>query len=329
MSHMKIAIVGGTGNISQPIVKLLLAQGHDVTCVNRGTSRPVQAGARLITCDRHDCDRFERAMQAEHFDAAIDMICFNAEDAASSVRAFRGVGWFVQTSTVNTYGPHYDRLPADETHPLRPEGGYAVPKAAADNVYLAAWHAEKFPVVIIKPSTSYGPIQGMLRQVAWEFSWIDRICKGKPVIVCGDGIALHQHLHVEDIAHAFAGVIGKEHTKGQIYNAVNRGFISWADYHRTAGRVLGREAELVGVPLDTLKRCGVPKFDICESWFSGHRYYAADKLFRDVPEFCPRISLEQGMAQVFDAMARDGRIPNSDELTWEDDIIRQQRAVGR
>ncbi len=33
---MKIGIVGGTGNISQPIVRLLLEQGHEVVCFNRG-----------------------------------------------------------------------------------------------------------------------------------------------------------------------------------------------------------------------------------------------------------------------------------------------------
>lgn len=321
---MKVAIVGGTGNISQPIVRRLLEKGHAVTCVNRA-SRPVESGARLLQIDRQDRDRFEQTMQAERFDAAIDMICFNAEDAASSVRAFRGVGWFVQTSTVNTYGPRSDYFPVDESHPLRPEGDYAVNKAAADDVFLAAWHTEKFPAVILKPSTTYGPIQGMLRQVAWEFSWIDRIRKGKPILVCGDGNALHQHLHVEDIAAAFAGVIGQEQTRGQIYNAVNRGFTTWADYHLLAGKILGRESELVGVPLADLKRCRIPKFDICEMWFSGHRYYASEKLFRAVPEFQPRITLEQGMAQVFEAMERAKRIPDSDELSWEDDTILGKR----
>ncbi len=324
---MKIAIVGGTGNISQPIVRLLLEQGHEVTCVNRGTSRPVQEGARLIRVDRKDRERFEAAMQAERFDAAIDMICFDADDAASSVRAFRGVGWFVQTSTVCTYGIRYDRLPVDETHPLRPVGGYAAGKVAADDVYLAAWHGEKFPAVIIKPSTTYGPLQGLLRQVAWEFSWIDRIRKGKPILVCGDGNALHQHLHVEDIAPAFAGVIGREHTKGQIYNAVNRGFIPWADYHRRAGQVLGREAQLVGVPLEDLRKLNVPRFDICDGWFAHHTMFSSEKLFRDVPEFRPRISLEEGMAEVLEAMDRDHRIPDSDTLTWEDEIIQRQRRV--
>ena len=105
---MKIGIVGGTGNISQAIVRLLLKKGHQVVCFNRGQSAPMPEGARLIQGDRYNRAEFERLMQAEKFDAAIDMICFNAEDAASSVRAFRGVGWFVQTSTVCTYGIQYD-----------------------------------------------------------------------------------------------------------------------------------------------------------------------------------------------------------------------------
>jgi hypothetical protein len=50
-------------------------------------------------------------------------------------------------------------------------------------------------------------------------------------------------------------------------------------------------------------------------------------LFRDVPEFSPRISLEQGMTQVFEVMEQEGRIPNSDELTWEDKIVETYRTL--
>src|SRR5215216_8008825 len=324
---MKIGIVGGTGNISQPIVRLLLEQGHEIVCFNREQTTKAPDDVRVIQGDRHDHADFERKMQAEKFDAAIDMICFTAEDAASSVRAFRGVGWFVQTSTVCTYGIDYDYLPVDEVHPWRPNTDYGWNKVAADDVYLDAYHRERFPAIIIKPSTTYGPVQGMLRQICWDFSWIDRVKKGKPIIVCGDGFALHQHLHVDDIARAFVGVIGKEQTIGQTYNAVNRGYITWADYHRLAGKVLGKEVELIGVPFDDLKKLNVPAVGILEDEFAYHDYYSSQKLFRDIPEFHPQISLEQGMAQVFEVMEREGRIPNSDELKWEDEIIEKQKRV--
>jgi nucleoside-diphosphate-sugar epimerase len=324
---MKVGIVGGTGNISQSIVRLLLEQGHEVVCFNRGQTAKAPEGVRVIVGDRNNRDDFERKMQAEKFDAAIDMICFNAEEAASSVRAFRGVGWFVQTSTTCTYGIQYDYFPCDETHPLRPITDYGRDKAAADDVFLEARQRGKFPAVIIKPSTTYGPVQGMLRQICWDFSWIDRVKKGKPIIICGDGLALHQHMHVDDIAQAFVGVIGKEHTIGKTYNVVNPGYITWLDYHRLAGKILGKEVELVGVPFEDLKRLNVPDAGILEDEFAYNAYYSSERLFRDVPEFHPQISLEQGMTQVFEVMEREGRIPNSDELKWEDEIIEQQKRI--
>jgi len=324
---MKIGIVGGTGNISQAVVRVLLEQGHEVVCFNRRQTAAAPGDVRVIAGERYNREDFEQKMRAERFDAAIDMICFSAEDAASSIRAFRGVGWFVQTSTTCTYGIQYDYLPVDETHPLRPNTEYGRNKVAADDVYLEAFHRERFPVVILKPSTTYGPVQGMLRQICWDFSWIDRVKKGKPIIVCGDGFAIHQHMHVDDIALAFAGVIGKEHTTGQIYNAVNRGFITWADYHHLAGKILGRPVELVGVPFEDLKKLNVPDMGILEDEFAYNDYYSSEKLFRDVPEFHPRISLEQGMTRVFEVMEREARIPNSDALTWEDEIIEKQKRV--
>ena len=315
---MKIGIVGGTGNISTSIVRLLLAQGHTVVCFNRGQRGAPPPGARLIVGDRANTAEFEAAMQRERLDAAIDMIGFNAAQAQSSVRAFRGVRHFVQCSTVCTYGVHYDWLPATEEHPLRPISEYGRNKVAADEVYLEAYRREGFAVTIIKPSTTYGPQLGVLRQVAWDFSWIDRVRKGKPILVCNDGRARHQFLHVDDAALGFAGVLGKPQCLGQIYHLVRPEHISWADYHRLAMRVLGQEVNLVSVPLATL---GADRFDICKSIFAYDNYYDPAKLQRDVPEFQPVVTLEDGMRQVFAIMDREKRIPNSDADTWEDLII--------
>ncbi len=324
---MRVVIVGGTGNISTSIVRELLALGHEVTVYNRGKSGSPPEGVRVIHGDRHDREAFESAMQAEKFDAAIDMICFNAEDAESCVRAFRSVSHFVQCSTTCTYGVDYDILPVPEHHPMRPISDYGRGKVSADNVYLAAYHADDFPATIVKPSTTYGPKIGVLRQVAWEFGWIDRIRKGKPVLVAGDGRAMHQFLHVDDAGLGFANVIGKQHTVGQMYNLVRREHVIWEDHHRLAMKVLGREVELVGVPIADLIAMDVPRVDICRDIFGYNTYYSGEKMSRDVPEFQPRVSLEEGMRHVIGVMDAEGRVPNSDELAWEDDVIAAQRAV--
>jgi nucleoside-diphosphate-sugar epimerase len=324
---MKICIVGGTGNISTPMVDLLLQQGHEVTVYNRGQRHRPPAGVRVLIGDRSQRDEFESTMHREKFDAAIDMICFTPEDAASDLRAFRDVGHFVQCSTVCTYGIQSDWLPVTEDHPLRPISDYGRNKVAADNLFLEAFYRDGFPVTIIKPSSTYGPQMGLLRQVAWEFSWIDRVRKGKPLLICGDGNALFQFLYVDDAAPAFAGVLGKRECLGQIYNMVRREFVTWADYHRLAMKVIGREVELVGVPLDDLIALKVPGVDICRDIFAHHGYYSAEKLFRDVPAYHPVISLEAGMTRVLAAMDREGRVPNSDDNEWEDRVIAAQRRV--
>jgi len=324
---MRVCVVGGTGNISASIVRLLLEKRHEVTVFNRGKHSRVPEGVRLIQGDRNDREGFEKRMQEERFETAIDMICFNAEDAKSSLRAFRGVSQFVMTSTVCTYGIDYFWFPTTEDHPLRPITDYGKNKAAADSIFLEAYYREGFPVTIIKPSTTYGPQQGLVRQIAWDFSWIDRVRKGKPILVCGDGNALHQHLHVDDAAKAFVGVLGKSCAIGQTYNMVKRGFITWADYHRTAMKVIGREVELIGVPLTVLREMNIPDFDICEEIFAHHVYYSAEKLFRDVPEFQPSISLEEGMTEVLQVMEVEGRIPDSDLLSWEDEIIERVKGI--
>ena len=322
---MKICVVGGTGNISRSIVVRLLEQKHKVFCFNRGQSGSVTNGARVIIGDRNDQEVFEKAMQDESFDIAIDMVCMDANQAASSIRAFRGVQQFVMCSTVSTYGVQSDWFTTTEDHPLRPTTNYGRNKAEADAVFMDAYARYGFPVTIIKPSTTYGPQMGLLRQIAWDFSWIDRIRKGKPILICGDGSAKHQFMHVDDAALAFSGILGKEQCIGQTYNMVNDKCWTWAEYHHTAMKVIGKKVELIEVPYSDLERLKVPAFDICRDAFSHNLYYSGNKLFSDVPEFKPCVSLKEGMKQVLKVMDRDGRIPNSDKQDWEDRIIKKQR----
>jgi nucleoside-diphosphate-sugar epimerase len=234
---MRVCVIGGTGHISTSIVRVLLAQGHEVTCFNRGRRGEVAPGARLVRGDRRERATFEHTLQAERFDAVIDMLCFTRADALSSLRAYRNIPHVVQCSTVCTYGITYDWLPVTEDHPLRPLTPYGQHKAAADAILLEASARAGFPVTILKPSTTYGPMQGMLRQIAWEFSWIDRIRQGKPIAVCGQGDALHQHLHVEDAARGFAQVLGQTQCLGQTYNLVGGAahHLGGVSPHRHAG----------------------------------------------------------------------------------------------
>lgn len=144
-------------------------------------------------------------------------------------------------------------------------------------------------------------------------------------MVCGDGNAMHQFLHVDDAALCFAHVLGKPHCIGQVYNMVKMGFTSWSEYHRAVMRILGQEVDMVVVPLEVIKAAQVPQSSICENIFAHNTVYSPGKLYRDVPEFRPRISLEEGIQRVLAALDRQCRIPDSDSIEWEDRLIRAHR----
>lgn len=324
---MRVVVIGGTGNISESIVRVLLERGHDVTCFNRGITGKLPEGVRHIQGDRLDREAFEKTMQQEKFDAAIDMKCFNAEDAESDVRAFAGIGHFVFCSTTCTYGVDYDWMPVTEDHPLRAFTPYGKGKIAAEQVFMRAYYNTGFPVSIIRPSTTYGNKLGLLRQIGRDFSWLDRIRKGKPILVSGDGKAIHQFLHVDDAAYGFVGAMEHDHCIGQAYNLVRDDYVQFDQYHRTAMEIIGREVPMVGLPLDTLLAIDPKRFKIAGDEFSFNDYYSCEKIYRDIPEFRPKISLKEGMTRVLESLDRDGRIPDSDTMRWEDDLIAMARAI--
>ena len=88
-------------------------------------------------------------------------------------------------------------------------------------------------------------------------------------------------------------------------------------------KVIGKKVDLIGIPYASLERLKVPAFDICRDVFSHNLYYSVEKLYSDVPDFQPHVSLEEGMRQVLEIMDRDDRIPNSDKLNCEDRIIKK------
>ncbi len=78
-------VIGGTGNISSGVVAALLDRNHQVVLFNRGQRPdPPPPDVQVIHGDRRAREDFESKLRVEKFDAVIDMISFDADDAASS-----------------------------------------------------------------------------------------------------------------------------------------------------------------------------------------------------------------------------------------------------
>ncbi|HEU4701118.1 MAG TPA: NAD-dependent epimerase/dehydratase family protein [Conexibacter sp.] len=318
----RVVVVGGTGNISTPVVHLLAGAGHEVTVFSRGeTTRALPEGVRVLRGDRQDRAAFEALMQRERFDAAYDMISFTAEDAASALRAFDGVEHFVHTSTVCTIGGPLAELPANEDTPLRPVVPYGVDKARGDEVLLEAHRREGFPVTIFKPAHAWGVGFPVIRQLASRNPhWIDRLRAGKPLLIAGDGRQDWCLIHSEDVAQGYVGVLGQPSTFGESYIVTGPEPTTWLDYHRDVAAALGAPPpRLVPAPAAELVRLWPEGTGLLVAQTQWAQRFDVSKLMAAVPSFRPAITLADRVAEAAAWMEATGGLAPDDGR--EDEVI--------
>jgi nucleoside-diphosphate-sugar epimerase len=302
-------VVGGTGLISTGIVQHLVARGAAVTVYNRDRrAGGLPAGVQRIAGDRGDRAAFEAAFSGSRFDVVIDMICFSPADAESTIRAFAGRCEQVQLcSTVCVYGggipPH---VLVDERFPLEPLTPYGRDKAACERLFEAADRAGLFRATIIRPSNTYGPGAPLIDQLECDGTTWDRVARGLPVLLAGDGLGLWQSTHRDDCALLFAHAAGNPRTYGQVYNATRDEVFTWRDYYRQAAAALGTRARLVLAPAAWLIAQRPERFAFLREVSQFHGAYSSAKAKADVPAFRATIGFEAGARETFADLRRRG-----------------------
>ncbi len=300
MAGMRTLIIGGTGLISTGIVKHLLHRGASVTMFNRGKrEHRLPAGIEQIAGDRNDAAAFERALAAKAFDVVIDMMCFNAEQAASDIRAFGGrCQQLIFCSTVCTYGV---KVPPDvlvgESFPQEPISGYGAGKVAAEKALRTAHEQGKFNVTIIRPSHTYGPSSALIDNLEFDTPAWDRIERGLPVLCAGDGLGLWQSTHRDDLGKLFAYAALNAKTYGQDYNGTRKIALTWREYYRQVAAALGKKAQLLFMPAQWIVRHDEKRFGLLKDITQYHGAYDSSKARRDVPEFRCEIDLVRGATE--------------------------------
>ena len=265
---MRALIIGGTGNISTAIAAQLIGRGDQVVLYNRGVTRPQFEGEyQVIAGDRTDHARFEEQVrQAGIFDCAIDMIGYEPEDAHSAVRACRGrVGRFVFCSTVDVYTKPATAYPVreDAERSPAPAFAYAYKKAQLERILEAAQEAGDFPLTIIRPAATYNDSSAPIPLVGKDTLVLQRLRRGLPLILLGDGTSLWVSCHRDDVARAFVAALDNPAAAGRFYHVTGEQWMTWEDYYQTAARVLGVEARFARIPTELLVRMAPAAAEWC------------------------------------------------------------------
>jgi len=249
---MKALFIGGTGNISSACVELALSRGIEVTLLNRGTSgRPVPNGAQVLNGDIRDPQSVRAALGSRSFDVVAEFVAFTPEHIETDLELFRGrTGQYIFISSASAYQTPPAILPVTESTVLdNPYWEYSRNKAACEERLVRAYREEKFPITIVRPSHTYSapyvPIDG-----GWTA--IDRMLRGEPVIVHGDGTSLWTLTHSSDFAKGFVGLMGNAHAIGEAFHITSDEWLTWNQIHEILAAAAGVKATLVHVPSDLI-----------------------------------------------------------------------------
>lgn len=145
----RICVIGGSRYFGKLLVQRLLAAGHQVTVINRG-STPPPPGVEHLVVDRDDEAALTAALDSRTFDVVVDQVCYTPVQAAIAAHAFTGrTRRYVMTSTIEVYDPMTAALPAGPVGTPVPEETVdpatwqvAMDLPWHDDAYLQAHYAE-------------------------------------------------------------------------------------------------------------------------------------------------------------------------------------------
>jgi len=296
---MKVLFIGGTGIISSGCVQLALDRGVELYVLNRGmsTQRPLPDGVTVLRGDIRDAGSAKAALGELTFDAVVNWVAYTTEHVALDIELFRGrTGQYVFISSASAYQTPPARLPIVESTPLRnPHWQYSRDKIACEDLLVKAYRDDGFPATIVRPSHTYDrtlvPLDG-----GWTA--IDRMRRGKEIVVHGDGTSLWTLTHHLDFAKGFVPLLGHPRAVGDVFHITSDDVLTWDQIAHTLAAAAGTTARIVHVPSDAIAATD-PQWGAVLLGDKAHSLvFDNSKLRSVVPDFVATIPFEQGAREI-------------------------------
>jgi UDP-glucose 4-epimerase len=271
---MKILVVGGAGYIGSICAELLLDEGHEVAVfdnLSEGHRRAVDSRARFIQGDLAEPKQIEVALAGTQSEAVMHFAAsaLVSESMRDPSKYFRNnisnglnlldamlvgrVERIVFSSTCAVFGPP-ERLPIDETAPVRPINPYGESKLAFEKIlrWYDRIHGLKF--VSLRYFNGAGASENFGEDHWVETHLIPNVLKAalgqKPhVEIYGsdydtpDGTCIRDYIHIVDLARAHILALGRD--ESAFYNLGTGGGSSVREVIDCCRKITGRKIDTV------------------------------------------------------------------------------------
>ena len=239
----RVLVTGGLGFIGSALAARLVDEGAEVTLLddmfaeggaNHANIAPIRDRVRVAIADLRDGGAlaplvagrdylFNLAARTSHMGSVADPLA----DLDVNGRAQLGLlelcrihaprATIIFAGTRQIYG-RPDRLPVDETHPLRPPDPNGVSKMAGEAYHLLYHRIHGIGAVSLRLTNTYGPRMRIKdgRQTFLGL-WVRRLLEGEPFELWG-GEQRRDLAYVDDVVEAFLRAAVSPEAKGRAFN---------------------------------------------------------------------------------------------------------------
>ncbi len=317
---MKLLVTGGAGFIGSTVVRMAIAQGHQVVnldaltyaaCLDNVAGVAEHPGYVFEHADICNASALKRIFADHRPDAVMHLAAESHVD-----RSIDGPGAFVQTNVQGTYtllqatrlyweeqgkpdSFRFHHISTDEVYgslgkeglftedtAYAPNSPYSASKAASDHLVRAWGETYDLPYVMTNCSNNYGPYHFPEKLVPVV---ILNALEGREIPIYGQGINIRDWLYVEDHADALLTVLQKGQ-QGRSYNIGGNDEVRNIDLVRMLCRLLD-EMRPDGAPYERLITFVADR--------PGHdlRYAIDATRIREELGWYPSVTLQEGLAK--------------------------------
>ncbi len=304
MKNKNVLVTGASGFIGSHLTKELVKQGANVSIltlyddkINNIRLSKIWDQLTRVEADIRNLDSL-KVLKQEQFDVVYHLAAYNhvgdsfrhvsesfdvnGKGTANLLESCSNVKQFVYTSTSEIYGLQQSVPFREECNP-QPLSPYAIGKYAGELYCRMKHEMNQFPVVVLRPFNTFGPFQ-TTKAVIPEMI-IN--CLLNKEIKTTEGKQTREFNFVKNIVEGFILAGLKKNAVGKVINLGSATEISIKELVTNIHRLSGSKSQL---------KIGALPYRPTEIW----RMFCDNKRAKEILEWEPRISFEEGLTKTID-----------------------------
>ena len=304
---MRVLFIGGTGIISTAASRMAISRGFELYLLNRGSRIADMPGTHHLHADMGHLEDVRAVLQGLDFDVVVDWVVYTADDIERDIGLFRGrTKQYVFISSASAYQKPPDEYLISESTPLsNPFWEYSRDKIACETRLMQAYRDEGFPVTIVRPSMTYDSNLPIAVGGWGSYTLADRLMRGLPIIVHGDGSSLWVLTHADDLAKGLLGLLGHERAVGEAFHITSDEVLTWNQIYQQIAEALGVEAKVVHIPSDFIAQVAPQLAGSLLGDKTWSVVFDNSKIKEFVPDFKATVTFRDGIRRTLDWFAAD------------------------